>query len=636
MTGTCSTAGHSAREDKLGIKFSPCVFAEPETYINRQESVQQVEEMNNFIQQPFSPPAAISDDFIDDVMTDLTALNSDFLKGIIENTKITTQRRFIGTLSGILLTSPAVALSNSLDHMQYKWFKAAVKRQDEVLFTRHKFPGPFLDLIVSQAVVGVNKVYGAAAAKVPLAALRSLIFTKVHACSDPKYSCELLDNKGFILDALQTTPGPPPSKLSHVTEVYPWLANVLLRRGALKPKWCAHLASGQLRLTHDLLTPPGGVSSSRMSGSTTDECRMFFLHPVRGSNILLLALATRSSSGCTSENGAPFEDCSLGPRGPPPLGAKPPALRKCKNCPSLGNSTLSNCQPPCFCGIKRDSCSAQMIKPVGNWELEACFDEPQDPMNSVSRPPPPSPGVSACSRTCSEITAEVECKQNKECLWTVSIVYPTCLHIIATTTTTTPATTTVTTTVTTKGGEILVVGRSDPKDQSGSDTVGAAVGGSLSALILLAAVGVAVCLFVFPAWWKRRGKVDDTETAKKQTRFSLKSLFILLKLKANPSEVENQSPELKATSTDTKTRAAGTDTAASNAIMATGTDTTKVNALEVSSSGTCADGPVGFAGSADSACSEKEGAHTILVSTALKESQHLLVPPVKTARKNLH
>ncbi|KAK0064201.1 mucin-5AC-like isoform X2 [Biomphalaria pfeifferi] len=237
-----------------------------------------------------------------------------------------------------------------------------------------------------------------------------------------------------------------PGSTSHLVEALPFVANRLLQLGAMKPVWCKDLAHRQNRLGYIINVTASGVSSDP---NISDNCKTFYLQPIAQSNLLVLIISSSCPQNLT-------ETCI--PRAPvlPPLVPSSTGLRQCLRCVN-GTSTMPTCQLLCQCPMASNLCpdSQMTLK-----DSSAICTGSQDLLSPYDiKPNPPSPAVSICPKTCSEVYTKIDCGNITDCVWDTSQTFPTCIHnvrqtTVATTTSTvsttnTPLTTTSITTLTT-------------------------------------------------------------------------------------------------------------------------------------------------------------------------------------------
>ena len=118
------------------------MFNQPSEYIHTTEPLAHIEALGEFISSPAQHfPAVLNHLFTEGLTADVTALNSNILKSQFEHSKIAPKHRFVGSVNGVLLTSPALALSNDFNHLRMKWFTSALLNLTHVVLTRQRLPG---------------------------------------------------------------------------------------------------------------------------------------------------------------------------------------------------------------------------------------------------------------------------------------------------------------------------------------------------------------------------------------------------------------------------------------------------------------------------------------------------------------
>ncbi|KAK6995070.1 mucin-5AC-like isoform X2 [Biomphalaria glabrata] len=238
-----------------------------------------------------------------------------------------------------------------------------------------------------------------------------------------------------------------PGSTSHLVEALPFVANRLLQLGAMKPVWCKDLAHRQNRLGYIINVTASGVSSDP---NISDNCTKFYLQPIAQSNLLVLIIHSGCSQSLT-------ETCM--PRAPvlPPLVPSSAGLRQCLRCVN-GTSTMPTCQLLCQCSMASNLCPDPQMTLKDSPDI--CTGSQDLPSPYDIKPNPPSPAVSICPKTCSEVYTKIDCGNITDCVWDTSQTFPTCIHNVrqttvatttstASTTNTPPTTTSITTPTTT-------------------------------------------------------------------------------------------------------------------------------------------------------------------------------------------
>uniref|UniRef100_A0A2C9JTZ2 Uncharacterized protein n=1 Tax=Biomphalaria glabrata TaxID=6526 RepID=A0A2C9JTZ2_BIOGL len=234
---------------------------------------------------------------------------------------------------------------------------------------------------------------------------------------------------------------------SHLVEALPFVANKLLQLGAMKPVWCIDLTHRQNKLGYIINVTASGVSSDP---NISDNCKKFYLQPIAQSNLLVLIIHSGCSQNLT-------ETCI--PRAPvlPPLVPSSAGLRQCLRCVN-GSSTMPTCQLLCQCPMASNLCPDPQMTLKDSPNI--CTGSQDLPSPYDIKPNPPSPAVSICPKTCSEVYTKIECGNITDCVWDTSQTFPTCIHKVrqttvatttstASTTNTPPTTTSITTPTTT-------------------------------------------------------------------------------------------------------------------------------------------------------------------------------------------
>ncbi|KAH9505014.1 hypothetical protein Btru_061432 [Bulinus truncatus] len=180
---TCVKSGLFAQEHKIGIKFSPDLFKDRPGYLyNDGLSLQQVEDLDNFIKSLSVSPSSLHYTNVPnadtDLVTDLRAMTSQRLLKVWNDTKTTASFRFIGTPSGTFSTVPALALPDKLDIRYYQWYTGALSSQDTTLLHQEILLGPTTQIIISKAIVLAGKVLGVTGASIAGEVLKSLLYNK--------------------------------------------------------------------------------------------------------------------------------------------------------------------------------------------------------------------------------------------------------------------------------------------------------------------------------------------------------------------------------------------------------------------------------------------------------------------------
>ncbi|CAL1531703.1 unnamed protein product [Lymnaea stagnalis] len=500
----CLSSDLLAQEGKLGIKFSPDLFTDPQAYKYKDLTVSEREHLDTFIKNPAEVPAVLQPVIGNaNLVADLTAVTSGELLTVWNNSETTPLQRFIGTASGILSLNPAVTLANKVDTRSYQWYTHALASPKAVVITTETFPGRTARTIISKALVDGQQTFGVVGASIPTQALRSFIISKVPLCHQGSYLCELVSSEGYLYDVLSASPAPPPGGRRHITKAYPWVANKLLQLNAMKPTWFLEAANHRNRLGYVITAPPSGVSS--LAGPI--DCKKFSLHKVGLSNVFLLVIAKRSPGQCPPD----IETCASSPPVPPLPGRPPATVPLCSACAN-GVSVVPKCQNLCYCPMTTEACPTGGVNPRSGVAAVACQDEPGDLDPHEATPPPPHPGVPKCAAKCSEKTSLSECEKLTGCVWDLKRSLPTCVHLTPQTAPTpparpqTPAKVSETSTTRATGGPQFERERdsNDSSDQTGM-IVAIVVAGSV-----LAAIAGLLSYLSYKKWLAKARQVTDS------------------------------------------------------------------------------------------------------------------------------
>lgn len=424
----CASSDVLAQEGKLGIKFSPDLFTDPQAYKYKDLTVSERELLDTFIKNPGDVPAVLQPATGNvNLVADLRAVTSGELLTVWNTSETTPVQRFIGTTSGVLSLYPAVALANKIDARSHQWYTHALASPRAVVITTENFPGRTARTIISKALVDGQQTFGVAGASIPTHALRSFVISQIPLCNQGPYLCELVSSEGYLYDVLSTSP-PSPTGVRHITRAYPWVANKLIQMNAMKPTWCMDTSNHRNRLGYVISAPPSGVRN--LAGP--NDCKKFALHRVGASNVFLLVIANRILGHCPPDN----ETCASSPPVPPVPGRPLSTVPMCTAC-LHGVSLVPKCQNLCYCPVSTDACPAVNASPSSGMPSVACKDETGDLDPHEVAPPPLNPGVPKCAAKCSEKTSQSDCEKLSGCAWDLKRSLPTCVRLTTPTTSTT-------------------------------------------------------------------------------------------------------------------------------------------------------------------------------------------------------
>ncbi|XP_021342347.1 VWFA and cache domain-containing protein 1-like isoform X2 [Mizuhopecten yessoensis] len=321
------------------IKLSPSVFVHPEQYKYSKEDVNQILEINSFLEHSKNT-TLIRHEIKEEIEHILRSTNE--IDDLWRPTAKRVLERYFGTPTGVLRIFPGMPFRNTYNHVRQLWFRKSVALPHQFVFSSGPF-SRFRDrnmVLMSKAVSDnretdsqisplVKQLQGVVGVVISHRQLTAMLY-QVSGCGGSDLECHLLDNNGYFItsDRRVTTS-------RHITQRFSWLASHLIKTKKMEPFWCTRLSEGQHRLsytmkvTFDQRTQP-------------NKCQSYVIGLVTGTNLYLLVLYNRTKSGCERS----FNDtdsCVIGDNG------------QCHECLTSND----HCESPCQCSADFDPCSSR-------------------------------------------------------------------------------------------------------------------------------------------------------------------------------------------------------------------------------------------------------------------------------------
>ncbi|CAC5397204.1 unnamed protein product [Mytilus coruscus] len=422
----CSIDGHFVAPATTTVKFSPSVFVDSEVYKFREENPSEVGTISDFLSGR-NNTNIIKEVIKKEILHSLIETQS--LIDYWRNSRNKVIERFFGSPSGVFRMYPGVALSNTFDHIQYKWYKKSVARNQDIMFTSGKI-SEFTTkdvMILSRALSEnmdskdpgtVTSLQGVVGATLTHSQLTAMLINNVDDCTMKGLECHIIDNNGYFLTF--GTERQNGKYNSHLTQKFPWLASQLIRKKLLKHVWCTSMSEGNHELSYSIQIP---VIEHDVGAA--DVCRRYVIGAVNGTNLFILVVNGRGENKCT-ESKQQTEVCES-------CGA---TFGKCSQC--INGNQLS-CQCPCYCEVDFDQCSSQFNDTNSiTFPHSACYYEPlYRKLTEVNQPKP----VISCKVPCQAIEEETKCKTLVHCKWDTTLQFSLCVYAEVTTTATPTRTT---------------------------------------------------------------------------------------------------------------------------------------------------------------------------------------------------
>lgn len=249
-------------------------------------------------------------------------------------------RRYIASVSGVLLLYPGCLLSNSYDATRRPWFRQAMAQPGRIVST-----SPYLDAGGAGYIVTIahtifegkahalhsaqqDRPVGVVALDVPYAFYYRLILDSTPLCQLPHMKCLLFEHEGYLLAHPSMMQVSTPNRNQrrpheHLTHKESYLANDMLNHGQLVRKLgCASYQNRTLQRYYAFNTSLTSILSNVVHGERTK----YAIALIRGSNLFAAVL----NSSC---DGGAFCPCST-------------IDRVCLNCKRMDQT---DCECPCEC-----------------------------------------------------------------------------------------------------------------------------------------------------------------------------------------------------------------------------------------------------------------------------------------------
>ncbi|XP_052104921.1 uncharacterized protein LOC127737984 [Mytilus californianus] len=416
-------------EGKIGsfsAKLSPSVFVDSEVYKFTEENLPKVGTLSDFLSGR-NNTNIIKEGIKKEIWHSLIETQS--LIDYWRNSRNKAIERFFGSPSGVFKMYPGVALSNTFDHIQYKWYKKSVARNQDLVFTSGRI-SEFTTkdvMILSRALSEnmdskdpgtVTSLQGVVGATLTHSQLTAMLINNVDDCTMNGLECHIIDNNGYFLTF--GTERQNGKYKSHLTQKFPWLASQLIRKNLLKHVWCTSMSEGNHELSYSIQIP---VIEHDVGAA--DVCRRYVIGAVNGTNLFILVVNGRGENKCT-ESKDQTEVCES-------CGA---TYAKCSQCI---NGNQLTCQCPCYCEVDFDQCSSQFNDTNSTtFPHSACYYEPlYRKLTEFNQPKP----VISCKVPCQAIEEKTKCRTLVHCKWDTTIQFPLCVYDEVTTTATPTRTT---------------------------------------------------------------------------------------------------------------------------------------------------------------------------------------------------
>ncbi|XP_033744962.1 VWFA and cache domain-containing protein 1-like [Pecten maximus] len=393
----CSYNGNFIATEESVIKLSPSVFRKPEQYKYSNEDVNQIIEINSFLEHSKNT-SLIRLEVKEEIEHILRS--TDEIDKLWRPTAKQVLERYFGTPSGVLRIFPGMPFRNTYNHLSQVWFRRSVALPHQFVFSSGQF-SRFTSrnmLLMSKAVSEniaddpqgpplVKLLQGVVGVVISHRQLNAILY-QVSGCGGTDIECHLLDNNGYVL--------PSDGKATaarHLTQQFSWLASHLITNRQMKPFWCTSLSEGQHRLSYSM-----NLTFDQRTGS--NRCESYVIGTVTETNLFLLVLYNRTKSGCDTS----FDDtdtCTKGTNG------------QCNKC----LTTDQSCESPCQCLADFDQCSSHYD--LHDVRTTACYNDPlvDENVPSSFQPKPPRSDVKNCSLPCVAVEDKDECLSLQHCQW---------------------------------------------------------------------------------------------------------------------------------------------------------------------------------------------------------------------------
>ncbi|KAH8413707.1 hypothetical protein KR222_004348, partial [Zaprionus bogoriensis] len=249
-------------------------------------------------------------------------------------------RRYIASVSGVVLLYPGCLLSNSYDATRRPWFRQAMAQPGRIVST-----SPYLDAGGAGYIVTIahtifegkshalhsaqqDRPVAVVALDVPYAFYYRLVLDSTPLCQLPHMKCLLFEHEGYLLAHPSMLQVSTPARNQrrpheHLTHKESYLANDMLNHGQLVRKLgCASYQNRTLQRYYAFNTSLASILSNVVHGERTK----YAIALIRGSNLFAAVL----NSSC---DGGAFCPCST-------------IDRVCLNCKRMDQT---DCECPCEC-----------------------------------------------------------------------------------------------------------------------------------------------------------------------------------------------------------------------------------------------------------------------------------------------
>ncbi|KAK3610549.1 hypothetical protein CHS0354_008984 [Potamilus streckersoni] len=315
--------------------------------------------------------------------------------------------RFFGTSTGLLRIFPGVQMSNSFNHVDSKWFKKSVSRSGDLVVHRdqlsevNKKEVIILSKAITSRLQNADKLQGVLGATLSPRHFTGNLYNTVTGCYSKDFQCHLLDDSGYFLDTATTGSS---VMGSHITVIYPWLADKLVNNYHLQQDWCTGISDGFHKLIYT-------ISGDIIDVSSLDPCLQFSLQSIPATNMYLLVLINRTTGSCKDADSSQMcASC----QSPSPDLTRPVNLPQCRFCLY---ATQTHCQCPCYCDSDFDQCNSQYKQrpPRATFPYTSCYDSPLWETDSLLLPTVPKPSIPPCKIPCATVEDMVFCTSLHHC-----------------------------------------------------------------------------------------------------------------------------------------------------------------------------------------------------------------------------